>query len=288
MLRGGPPCKVTRVDNLLILLATAAGGLAALWLVQTILLVLAGEPWRKGLLRHRSETPLVRMGMKVALPAMFAALLFGYPALTGENPLEYHRARLHPANWWLFGAILGTAVLACAPMFVLNVLVGWVRIAPHYDTARSVRKVLRCLVMPVPLAFMEEALFRGVMLDALLRALPGTNGTVAALVIGAALFASVHFFRPQKHVFLPAAGLFGLGLILGAAYVLAGYSYWLPVAIHAGGVVFIQVSRPFVEYKGPPWVVGYSSYPICGLLGVVSMALYVAGLGAWLTTGGAG
>jgi hypothetical protein len=270
------------VDNLLILFAAGAGGFAGLWLIQTVLLVLAGESWRKGPLRHRSEKPLVRMGMKVALPATLASILFGFPALIGENPLDYHLARMHPANWWLFGAILGTAVLAMSPMFVLNVLVGWVKIAPHYDTAKSVRKVLRCLVMPIPLAFMEEALFRGVMLDALLRALPGTNGTILALVIGAALFASVHFLRPQKHVFLPAAGLFGLGLILGAAYVLAGYSYWLPVAIHAGGVVFIQVSRPFVQYKGPPWVVGYSSYPICGLLGVVSMALYVAGLGAWL------
>jgi hypothetical protein len=50
-------------------------------------------------------------------------------------------------------------------------------------------------------------------------------------------------------------------------------------------VVFIQVSRPFVEYKGPPWLVGYSSYPICGLLGVSSMALYVAGLAYMLNMG---
>src|SRR2546423_125184 len=83
--------------------------------------------------------------------------------------------------------------------------------------------------------------------------------------------------HPQKRLVLPALGLFGLGVILGAAYVLGGHSYWLPVAIHAGGVVFIQVSRPFVEYKGPAWLIGYSSYPICGLLGVTSMALYVAG-----------
>jgi membrane protease YdiL (CAAX protease family) len=200
----------------------------------------------------------------------------------GENPIEYHRARLHPANWWLFGGILISAVLAMCPMFVLNVLVGWVKISPQYDTARSVKKVIRCLVTPIPLAFVEEALFRGVVLDSLLRAMPGREGMLVAIVIGAAIFASVHFFRPQKRVLLPAMGLFGLGVILGAAYVLGAYSYWLPVAIHAGGVVFIQVSRPFVEYKGPAWLVGYSSYPICGLLGVTSMALYVGGLSLWL------
>ena len=45
------------------------------------------------------------------------------------------------------------------------------------------------------------------------------------------------------------------------------------------------MSRPFVEYKGPPWLVGYSSYPICGVLGVTSMALYVTALAAWLSGG---
>ncbi len=268
--------------NVLVLLAVAAAGFLALWLAQTVLLILAGEPWRKWPLRHRCEKPLVRWGMKVALQGVLLSLLFGYPAVIGENPLEYNRARLHPANWWLFGGILGSAVLAMCPMFVLNLFVGWVRIAPQYDTAKSVKKVIRCLVTPIPLAFVEEALFRGVVLDSLLKAMPGRSGMLLALAIGAAIFASVHFFRPQKRVLLPALGLFGLGLILGAAYVLGGYSYWLPVAIHAGGVVFIQVSRPFVEYKGPPWLVGYSSYPICGVLGVTSMALYVAGLSVWL------
>jgi hypothetical protein len=31
--------------------------------------------------------------------------------------------------------------------------------------------------------------------------------------------------------------------------------------------------------------VGYSSYPICGVLGVTSMALYVTALAAWLSGG---
>jgi hypothetical protein len=269
--------------NIVVLLGVAAAGFLALWLCQTILLAVAGEPWRKLPLRHRSEKPLVRWGMKFALQGVLLSLLFGYPAVIGEDPLGYHSARLHPANWWLFGVILVSAFLAMCPMFVLNLLVGWVKIAPQYNTAKSVRKVARCLITPIPLAFVEEALFRGVVLAAFLQAMPGREGMLLAIVIGAAIFASVHFFRPQKRVLLPALGLFGLGVILGAAYVLGGYSYWFPVAIHAGGVVFIQVWRPFVEYKGPPWLVGYSSYPICGLLGVTSMAIYVGGLSLWLT-----
>jgi hypothetical protein len=264
--------------NVIILLGIAGTGVLALWLVQTLLLLATGEQWRCAPLRHRSENPIVRWGMKAALQLVLVGLLFGYPLAIGVGPLEYHRARLHPMNWWLFGVILVSAVLAMCPMFLLNILVGWVKVAPHYNTAKTLKKVMRCIIFPVPLAFTEEALFRGVLLDALLQVLPGREGMIAALVIGAAIFASVHFFRPQKRVLLPALGLFGLGVILGAAYIIGGYSYWLPVAIHAGGVIFIQLSRPFVEYRGPSWLVGYSSYPICGALGVSSMALYVAAL----------
>src|SRR5439155_13780537 len=154
--------------NVIILLAVAACAFAALWLAQTALLVAAGQPWRKWPLRHRSEKPLVRWGMKFALQGVLIALLFGYPAALGEDPLEYHRARLHPTNWPLLVGILISAVLAMCPMFVLNVLVGWVKIAPYYDVAKSVRKVARCLVTPIPLAFVGEAVFRGVVLVALL------------------------------------------------------------------------------------------------------------------------
>jgi hypothetical protein len=257
-------------------------GFAALWVAQTLLLLAAGEPWKVWPLRHRSEKPLVRWGMKAAVQAVLLSLLFGFPAVIGENPLEYNRARLHPVNWLLLGGILVSATLACCPMFLLNIALGWVKVAPHHSTAKTVQKVARSLLTPLPLAFVEEALFRGVILDTLLRAMPSPEGMVVGVVLSAAVFASVHFFRPQKRVLLPAVGLFGLGVILGTAYIVGGYSYWLPVGIHAGGVLFIQVCRPFVEYRGPAWLIGYSSYPICGLFGLASMATYVTLLALWL------
>ena len=35
------------------------------------------------------------------------------------------------------------------------------------------------------------------------------------------------------------------------------------------------MSRPFLSYPGPAWVVGYRSYPICGALGFAIMWLLV-------------
>lgn len=264
--------------NVLILFALIPAILGFLWVAQTVLLALAGEFKLALPLRHGSQHPLVRWGMKIALHVSLLALLFGYPAFIGEDPIAYHRDRLHPANGLLLAIIVTTAVLAMTPMFVLNVALGWVKIASRYKTATAIRKVARSLLTPLPLAFVEEAVFRGLLLDQLLRAMPGKTGMVLALIVSAAIFASVHFLRAQKRVLLPAIGLFGLGMILGSAYIIGGYSYWLPVGIHAGGVLFIQVSRPFVEYRGPAWLIGYSSYPICGLFGLISMAAYTTGV----------
>lgn len=264
--------------NLLLLFTLIPVLLGFLWLSQTVLLLIVGEYRLAWPLRHGSQHPLVRWGMKLALQMTLLSVLFGYPALIGEDPLAYHRQRLHPANWTLLALILFSAVLAMAPMFILNIGLGWVKVGSRYKTATAVRKVARSLLTPLPLAFVEEAVFRGLLLDQLLRALPGRSGVLLALIISAGIFAAVHFLRAQKRVVLPAIGLFALGLILGIAYIVGGYSYWLPVGIHAGGVLFIQVSRPFVEYRGPAWLIGYSSYPICGLFGLTSMALYTAAI----------
>ena len=53
------------------------------------------------------------------------------------------------------------------------------------------------------------------------------------------------------------------------------YDLWLPAAFHAAGVCFIQMTRPFAAYRGPAWLVGYRSYPICGVFGLAVLALLV-------------
>src|SRR5262249_55045141 len=160
--------------------------------------------------------------------------LFVFPLLIGENPLEYHRTRLQPANPMLLLGIMGAAFLTMLPAFLIEVGAGWVDVVPRYRFLTTAKKVGRSLLTPLPLALVEEALFRGILLAQLLVVMPGAVQRIVAVVLSAALFASVHFFRPQRRVFLPAVGLFGLGIILGLAYVVAGNAYWLPAAIHAG------------------------------------------------------
>jgi len=61
--------------------------------------------------------------------------------------------------------------------------------------------------------------------------------------------------------------------MLGLVYLVGGHTIWVPAAFHAAGVWFIQMTRPFASYRGPAWLIGYRSYPICGVFGLSVMSL---------------
>lgn len=116
-------------------------------------------------------------------------------------------------------------------------------------------------------------MFRGVVLEQLLQALPPTSaGTVVAIVVSSAAFSAVHFIKradPGKPVWQPAFGLFVVGCLLAVAYVVGGRSLWLPIALHAAAVFVTEVARLYVAYKGPAWLIGFAEFPHCGLVGTV-------------------
>jgi hypothetical protein len=260
--------------NVVVLLAVAAAGLLLVWGVQTLALLAAGEArpvaWP---FRHPNESAGVRWALKGAVQGALLLLLV-LPWFLGEDPLRYHAARLEPAHWLLLLQTMGMTLLVFSLLLLVNVRSGLVQLRRAYRWPATCRKVARACLTPLPLAFMEEAVFRGVVLEQFCRALPADAlGRGLAVGVSALLFSAVHFLRPQKRVLLPAVGLYALGWTLGLAYLAGGHTYWLPVAVHAAGVLFIQVFRPFVEYRGPAWLIGYRSYPICGLRGLAAMAI---------------
>lgn len=259
--------------NLLMLVGYGLASVAVLSLWQVCVQWCRGEKPVLIPLRHGSEDPVVRWSMKAALQTVLFGLLLGYPALIGHDPIAYHRERILPAQWSMFGAAFGGTLLIFGAVLTIEVRAGYVRLSMLHNRSRTIKKLLRSCLTPIPLALMEEAIFRGIVLHQLLAVFSDTvAGQAVAIAVSAAIFSSVHFFRPQKATAFPAMGLFGLGYILGILYVAGGYSYWMPVAMHAAGILGIQWHRPFASYDGPAWLIGFRSYPIAGVLSLYGIA----------------
>jgi membrane protease YdiL (CAAX protease family) len=124
---------------------------------------------------------------------------------------------------------------------------------------------------------LEEAVFRGVILEQLLRSLPHSHAyTVLAIVLSSAAFSAVHFIKRYqgKPIWQPAYGLFIVGCLFGLAYVIGARSLWLPIIVHATSVFVIEVMRLYSVHRAPHWLMGYSEWPQSGLVG----SIYVLGV----------
>jgi membrane protease YdiL (CAAX protease family) len=98
-----------------------------------------------------------------------------------------------------------------------------------------------------------------------------------AIVISAALFSGAHFLRRHRETWA-AIGLFVLGVQLGVAYVVTR-SLWLPMGLHSGGVLAIQIHRLLVDrYRGPAWLIGTKDFPVAGAATIALMLAVTVGM----------
>src|SRR5262249_57867210 len=110
-------------------------------------------------------------------------------------------------------------------------------------------RYLRFFPGPLPLATFEEVVFRGILLELVLRSLPSSAFFIAlGVVASSAAFASVHFVKPPKDkpVWQAAYGYFIVGCLFGLAYVVGGRSLWLPIVVHATAGFVIEGARLYV------------------------------------------
>lgn len=253
------------------------GGFALLWTVQSILLVSNGEKLALPL-RYQTDNPAVTYPMKVMVQVGWLIIIIGYPILIGSNPIDFYgRAfRLPPPTDSML--ILSAAcILGFFLIYIVYYAFGAIEVSMLFSKSKTLRRVVSCFVTPIPLAVMEEAVFRGVLLHALLNWLNGVWGPFAAIVLSSAVFSSVHFIRrrdsKRKPALQPAIGLFFVGIVLGTAYVADNQSLWLPVSLHAAGILAVELPRSFVIYKASPRWIGYRSFPHSGPLGILHMIL---------------
>lgn len=249
-----------------------------MWLVQAVLLMTEGRSPRARI--GGSDLPeRVKLGNRVATYAAFAGVLLGYPLLRGESPLAFYARRLpldgREQQLW-FGLVVALFYLSL--MYAAWLLTDNLRIDVRQRPAALVKRLAAVPVTAALAATVEELLFRAVVLQGLL----DDFGVGIALPVGVAVFAGAHYVRSVKR-YWTLVGHLGLGLLLCTAYVCSG-ALWLPIGIHAGGILLIMAMRPLARYTGPAWLVGASIYPYAGVLGVI--ALLVLTLDIWSRIGG--
>src|SRR5436190_17220395 len=158
--------------NILLTLAVAASALFVLWTVQSVVLKLVGEPlaWP---LRFTTRNPLVRWTSRVMIQVSWLVIVVGTPLALGIHPLDALRQAFPmPVPWRDIAIAFSIMFLSSSLLYVLYFSAGWARVELQYDRATRRGKLSRRFLGPLPLAILEEAVFRGVLLEQLLRWFP--------------------------------------------------------------------------------------------------------------------
>lgn len=159
--------------------------------------------------------------------------------------------RLGSAQVWL----LSIAILAY--LFVAYRYAFFGKIAPDRRLLVWLPAAWRTITRQFIVGFVEETLFRGILLYALVRAWGGTRrGLLAAVAVPAALFGAVHILQLTTGNSLLSTlvvivdGLFS-GIWLGAL-VLRWGSIWPAVLLHAGSNAVVNLGALAVPGFAPP------------------------------------
>lgn len=258
--------------NILILLGVALLALCLFWAAQSVALKLVDEPlaWP---LRYTTRKPLVRWTSRVMVQASHFIFLFGTLLALGIRPIDaLHQAFPMPVPWHDIAVAFSIMFFPSWIIYALLIKAGWMQIEPQHDQTIRRFKLLRRFLGPLPLATVEEAVYRGVLLEQLLRSFPQSHiYTALAIVLSSVVFSSMHFIKrhPGKPIWQPAYGIFAVGCLLGLAYVIGGRSLWLPISMHAAAIFVVEVIKLYAVHRAPPWLLGYRDWPFSGLIGSI-------------------
>lgn len=164
-------------------------------------------------------------------------------------------------------------------LFIFESILGWVNFSS--PSPIIVKVIFEGLLSALGIAFTEELLFRGWLLEEL--NLDYISSTV--LWVDSLLFAGLHFIKPLAEVirtFPQFPALLLLGLILVWAKRSHGNCLGICIGLHGGlvwGFYILNVGQ-LLDYTGKvsPWITGVDNNPIAGVMGLLFLAI----LGLWI------
>ncbi|BBA79924.1 abortive infection protein [cyanobacterium endosymbiont of Rhopalodia gibberula] len=164
-------------------------------------------------------------------------------------------------------------------LFIVESILGWVSFST--PSLKIVKVIFEGLLSALGIAFAEELLFRGWLLEELNR----NYTSLTVLWIDSLLFAGLHFVKPLTEVvrtFPQFPALLLLGLILVWSKRSNGNRLGICIGLHGGlvwGYYILNVGQ-LLEYteKVSPWITGIDNNPIAGVMGLFFLGI----LGLWI------
>jgi uncharacterized protein len=214
--------------------------------------------------------------------------------LVAPLAVEVYRRYWDNAAWFDYGVFwhgqfmaaagLGFAIATLGVTLLIGVqlALGWRQWRPPADPNRPpppLALLLALLPLTLLIGWVEELIFRGVLVNGLLAALPWA----AMALVASLIFAISHLVwdGPAGIPQLPGLGLMGLVLIV--ARWAAGGSLGLAWGLHAGWIFAIALSDALAltgpSSTAPDWLAGKPDQPLTGVaaLGL----LFLTGVGIW-------
>lgn len=238
-----------------------------MWCTQSVLLWKAGLPLRIRINALDLPRHLKRYN-RMATYAAFTIVLLGYPLLRGRSPLSYYLAffPLGERPWELLHGF-ASAVLYLTLLYIAWLVSGNVQFRVRHTPQRLLQRLAGVPFTAFLVAFVEELMFRAVLMADFMEWMR----PAFAVILGAAIFAGAHYIRSVKR-YWTFGGHIGLGLLICMAFACT-HALWLPIGLHAAGIVMLLGTRPFIRYEGPAWLVGASIFPYAGVAGIIGLAL---------------
>ncbi|HTE19857.1 MAG TPA: CPBP family intramembrane glutamic endopeptidase [Armatimonadota bacterium] len=242
--------------------------LALLLFMQTLVLLAFREPLQWTFGANSQQPKSLKLALKIVLQSTLIGSIFLFPYLVGKTPGSYYGPMfpLEKIHYFLYGEVI--ALLLLGIIFAVELAGGWIFYKPRWPAKKAWSKSLFSALSSLTVVSVEEPFFRGIILYNMLPA-----GWIA-LPLSAVLFSAAHYIRKLKN-YWPSIGLAVLGLWMGVAFIKTG-TLWLPMGLHSGGILAIGVHRCFLNYKGPPWLIGTQTFPIAGAISITIMLIGTA------------
>jgi uncharacterized protein len=179
---------------------------------------------------------------------------------------------------WLFlvwGIILALgSLIAIFTLEFASGLINW-----HWNNSpQLISLIIPVFCLSLGISFVEESIFRGFLINELIKDFPDWLSAIASSLI----FALLHLVWERQKTIPQLPGLWLMGMVLVLARIVTGGNLGLAIGLHTGWIFGLTCidSAELISYKeqNKTWLIGSDGEPLAGVFGILGLLLTGVGL----------